>query len=350
VTWLSLRQLRPQLGATLGAIGALLIALALSGPGLADLPGTIGDDFLNRLGGSDAAFYYLGFAAVIAAPALIGIFWGAPLVARELEAGTHRLAWGQSVTRARWLAVKLAVGGLLAIAAVALLSFAVTWWCHPIDAAIEAGHPGTGPLALSRLRPPIFDARGLAPVGYTAFAYCLGVCAGILTGRTIPAMVLTLVVFVAVQIAVPTWVRPNLGATELTTPITRANLRGMVFDGPPVRKVSFSSGRTVPATLDIDLGRPGAWVTSSTTVDREGEAVDRLPAWIQTCGPEPGPHGGLSGTPECYRRLAALGYEQRMTYFPASSYWSLQAEETAIFLGLAGLLTGLSFWRLRRLS
>ena len=40
-------------------------------------------------------------------PALIGAFWGAPLITREFEAGTFRLAWNQSVTRARWLAIKL---------------------------------------------------------------------------------------------------------------------------------------------------------------------------------------------------------------------------------------------------
>jgi len=39
---------------------------------------------------------------VVAVPGLIGIFWGAPLVARELETGTYRLAWTQSVTRKRW--------------------------------------------------------------------------------------------------------------------------------------------------------------------------------------------------------------------------------------------------------
>jgi hypothetical protein len=350
MTWLSLRLLRAQLAATLAAIGVLLVALAVTGPGLADLPTTIGDDFLSRLGGADSAFYYLGFGAVIAAPALIGVFWGAPLVARELEAGTHRLVWTQSATRGRWLATKLAVGGLLAIASVGLLTLAVTWWCHPIDAAINAGHPGTGSLALSRLRPPIFDARGLAPIGYTAFAYCLGVAAGILTRRTIPAMVLTLAVFVAVQLAVPTLVRPNLGSTDLTTPITRSNLQGMVFDGPPALEASFASSRTVPATLDIDIGKPGAWVTSSQTIDRTGDAVDRLPVWIQACGPEPGPHGGSTGSPECYRRLAARGYEQRVSYFPSSSYWSLQAKETAIFLALSASLIGFSFWRLRRLS
>ena len=40
-------------------------------------------------------------------PAVTGLFWDAPLLARELETGTFALAWNQSVTRARWLAVKL---------------------------------------------------------------------------------------------------------------------------------------------------------------------------------------------------------------------------------------------------
>jgi hypothetical protein len=37
------------------------------------------------------------------APVLFGIFWGAPLIGRELDSGTYRLAWTQSVTRSRWV-------------------------------------------------------------------------------------------------------------------------------------------------------------------------------------------------------------------------------------------------------
>ena len=66
-------------------------------------------------------------------PPLLGIFWGAPLVARELEAGTHRLVWTQSVTRTRWLAVKLGVIGLAGMAVTGLVSLMVTWWAHPLD-------------------------------------------------------------------------------------------------------------------------------------------------------------------------------------------------------------------------
>ena len=50
----------------------------------------------------------VGFLVImtLGAPVLAGLFWGAPLVAAELETGTNQFAWMQSVTRKRWLAVK----------------------------------------------------------------------------------------------------------------------------------------------------------------------------------------------------------------------------------------------------
>ena len=51
---------------------------------------------------------------VLVVPALIGMFWGAPLIAHELETGTFRLAWTQSVSRRRWLLVKMGLVGLAA--------------------------------------------------------------------------------------------------------------------------------------------------------------------------------------------------------------------------------------------
>ena len=68
-------------------------------------------DMERRFPGSYPQLKFAG-CVLVALPALVGAFWGAPLVARELESGTYRLAWAQSVTRTRWLAVKLAVAGL----------------------------------------------------------------------------------------------------------------------------------------------------------------------------------------------------------------------------------------------
>ena len=72
-------------------------------------------------------------SVLLVVPALIGLFWGAPLVARELETGTYRLVWTQGVTRTRWIAIKLAVVGLASMAVAGLFSLMVTWWSSPLD-------------------------------------------------------------------------------------------------------------------------------------------------------------------------------------------------------------------------
>ena len=56
----------------------------------------------------------------------------------------------------------------------------------------------------------MFDARGIVPIGYAAFAFALGVTVGMLVRRTVPAMAITLAVFVAVQVAMPLLVRAHL--------------------------------------------------------------------------------------------------------------------------------------------
>jgi hypothetical protein len=133
-----------------------------------------------------------------AVPALIGLFWGAPLVARELETGTFRLAWTQ-VTRTRWIVAKLSLLGLVSMVVAGVLSLMVTWWASPLDRV--------------RMTPfTSFEQRGLVPIGYAAFAFVLGVTAGAVTRRTLPSMAAVLGVFVAARLVVAHWVRPHLVA------------------------------------------------------------------------------------------------------------------------------------------
>jgi hypothetical protein len=113
------------------------------------------------------------------------------------------MAWNQSVTRTRWLAVKLAVIGVAAMATTGLLSLMLTWWSSPIDRAV--GLNPTHGITLIRIAPVLFDARGITPVAYAAFAFALGVTAGALTRRTIPAMAAALAVFAIIQLATPDW-------------------------------------------------------------------------------------------------------------------------------------------------
>jgi len=70
--------------------------------------------FANRYGSLGSAGILLWFL-----PLFAGLFWGAPLVAREAEHGTHRLVWTQGVSRLRWALAKFGlVGAGVVLAAV----------------------------------------------------------------------------------------------------------------------------------------------------------------------------------------------------------------------------------------
>jgi ABC-type transport system involved in multi-copper enzyme maturation permease subunit len=311
--------------AGLAAIG---VVLAITGPGL-----------VGRTEFSSAQFlYYGGVLTMFALPGIVGIFWGVPTVARELEAGTHSLVWNQTVSRGRWLATKLGIGVLAAMAAAGVLSLAISWWASPIDAvASAAGDPGG---FQPRIEPSVFAARGIVPVGYAAFAFVLGVAAGIVLRRTLTAMAVTLVVFIAVQVAVPFFVRPYLlPATEETVEITAEG----------IRSVNADSAGTVE-TLTVQ-NPAGVWMLANETVDADGVVASPLPEAVQDCVPEigSGPPPNPGGVMACFAQLNDLGYQQHLSYQPGSRFWPLQWLETAMFLALAGLLGWFCLRRVRRL-
>src|SRR5262245_51064651 len=124
--WLAWRQFRAQ--AVTAAIGLVLLGawMLATGPalshqyadGLAGCRGAGCGQFMDGFADQHQGALLALTVVVLVVPALLGLFWGAPLVARELDAGTHRLVWNQTVTRYRWLTVKLLlVGGALALVA-----------------------------------------------------------------------------------------------------------------------------------------------------------------------------------------------------------------------------------------
>jgi ABC-type transport system involved in multi-copper enzyme maturation permease subunit len=251
---------------------------------------------------------------LIAVPGLIGIFWGAPLVARELENGTHRLVWNQSVTRGEWLLVKLALVGLLGMAAAGAFSLMLTWAASPFD-LVEADRFGT----------TLFAARNIAPVAYAAFAVVLGTTVGLMVRRTVPAMAITLVLFAVVQVAMPTAIRPHLlapatTAQQMTTPVTES----LTFLG---------RGGTVGG-----LKIPDAWIVSTSSLLTSNDRPLGSSPYDQCTS-----KGSWDATAQC---LAALDLHVQVNYQPPDRYWPLQWFEFAIFMALAGLLGGLGFWRI----
>jgi ABC-type transport system involved in multi-copper enzyme maturation permease subunit len=332
MTWLAWRQFRTQAWTALAGLAVIAVLLAVTGPHLAHLYDTSGIPGCKRHGNCntlitafdsqvsanrlDGLLTHLG-AIVIAAPALTGMFWGAPLIARELESGTHRLAWTQSISRSHWLTVKLTLTGLASIAAAGLLSLMLTWWSGPIDMVNG-----------NRLAPGMFIQQGIAPIGYTALAFALGVTFGLLVRSVVPAMALTLAAVTAIEIGIPKWLQPHLLAPVRTTfPLTTATLA--------VNNISTTT-RTI--TLDLPTRNiPGAWILSDQTVTASGHPF---------IGPITRPC--LSGSiKDCVSWLATLHLRQALTYQPASRYWTFQWYETAICIVLACLLALICYWSIR---
>ena len=330
-TWL---RFRTQAAIALGALVIIAVIVALTGFHMADVYNTTVapcqryNDCAAVLQtfppAPDRTILGLMNDLVTAVPALIGIFWGAPLVAREFETGTFRLAWTQGISRTRWLAVKLGMVGAFSIIVAGLLSLMATWWSGPFDQAYQV-----------RITPTVFHTSGIVPVGYAAFAFALGVAAGMFIRRTLPAMAVTLVIFAAVQLAVPFWVRPHLLPPVTTT--SALNLGSVVEWGVTNAGRGNGGGLFVLTQPNV----PGAWLLSNQVITPAGRPVSTEPA-TQACT------GSASTMKSCSAYVATLHLRQELTYQPASRYWPLQWLETAIYLAGALLLSGLCFLRIRR--
>jgi hypothetical protein len=341
--WLTWRQFRGQAITAAAALAAFAVLLAATGPGLASRYatskitgchgfgcGTAISAFLGQLAGAYPVVYLLGIGLILITPAIIGIFWGAPLIAREFETRTFNLAWTQGVTRTHWLAVKLALTGLAAMTVTEALSLSYTWWANPISKAIGLGGPGDYPKLFSQgqFSSVIFASHGITPLGYAAFAFTLATAVGALTRHALPAMAITLAIFAAAQLAMPLWVRPHLVPPSHT--VAAIDAADLVYGS---------------LTADVVPGHPSAWILSSQALNRAGQPVGTIPAGCNSG--YPGEKGGPSAiTPgQC---MQSRGYREAISYLPTSRYWPLQGIETGIFLALALALTWFSFRRLGR--
>jgi hypothetical protein len=179
----------------------------------------------------------------------------------------------------------------------------VTWWAVPID------H-----LSTNRFSAEIFSERGLVPIGYAAFAFVLGVTLGFLIRRTLPAMAVTLVAFVAIRQAVIAWVRPHLiAASHASLPLRNANSFG--FTSNPSGGTTFFATEC-PKIATASTSRAAGAPTSTTAFS------------------------------SCIGKLSAH-FHDAVAYIPADHYWDLQLAETVVYLAAAVILAAVCFWWIR---
>jgi ABC-type transport system involved in multi-copper enzyme maturation permease subunit len=296
MSWVTWRQHRLEGAWSLG-FGALLAASigfvayqlhAANCPGLVD-----GYCFDTKIGGTIAlqiVHYNLYQYGLVVLPALAGAFIGCPLVAREVENGTHRLAWTQGVTRLRWLTVKL----VLVFVPLLILAGAVG-----ILEVILVNQQGTGANHWA-----FFDQQAPMTIAATLFALALGVAAGALVGKSVPAMAVTLVAFVVVRIGLAEIARPSYIA--------------------PLTYTAHDLASYNPAA------NPTAWWLDQPSYY---DSAGRL---LSTGGPGgPGPQAAY-----------VLQHFQ-----PGDRFWTFQAIESTILVGLAAVLIGFAiYWVTRRVS
>lgn len=344
--WLTFRQLRVQAaiaGAAVAVVAGYLVILGLAMRGSydADVAGCTGDacDQLQRLFQNQYAPYvYLTGGLVVAVPGLLGMFWGAPLVAREFDTGTYRMVWTQSVSRPRWLAVKLAIVAALGLAVTGVLSLLLSWSAEPFD-GLEANRFGV----------LMFGSRDIAPFGYAAFALALGTAVGLLVRRTLPALAVTLVVFAVLQVVTPLLIRPHLMPPVTTSvPVSEESVRQ--GDGLGLRAAGPDAVTSDSPVVVFDYRIADAWMQTSESrlLTADGRPVDGLKA--RECfsggqGQAPAGGGTRDSAAAC---LAAMNLHFDVSYQPADRYWRFQLIETGAYSGLALLLGGFSLRRIRR--
>jgi ABC-type transport system involved in multi-copper enzyme maturation permease subunit len=237
---------------------------------------------------------------LILLPALAGAFIGAPLLARELEQGTYRLAWTQSVTRRRWLLSKTALLALAVVLLAVAAAVLVTWWRRPLDSV------------QGRMSPSGFEIEGLVVPAYAVFALTLGVLAGATLRRSIPAISATLIAFFGVRLAVTQLVRPHYLA--------------------PVHET---------ATGLTTTGHARDWVLSDGLVDAVGRHISSGREDLAIL------HAQNAGI-DAQDYLVSLGWRRSISFQPADRFWTFQLIEAGIFVALAAAALLLTLWLVRR--
>jgi ABC-type transport system involved in multi-copper enzyme maturation permease subunit len=326
MTWLVWRQHRNQAYLAAAALAAFAVLLLVTGRQIAgQYQSALAACTPSHACGNLANTLILGtpllsllVTLTVVVPCVLGVFWGGPLVARELETGTNQFAWMQSVSRHRWLTAK--VGWVLLAAAVwaGAVSALVTWWSSPVNA-----------LKSQNFQPGQFDIQGIVPIGYALFAVALGIAAGTLLRRALPAMAITLVVF--------TFLRLVIGQ-DLRSRYLTAVTKTFSFLQFPAHRPALPTGSYWLVSQGL-VGPRGQVPASqahgpsiSAGFDGLSVSLNNMPSACQRLA--------LAGDPRgIFPCLTAHGYRGLfITYQPATRYWAFQGIETGIFVLLAAVL------------
>src|SRR5262249_48331749 len=195
-------------------------------------------------------------------------------------------------SRLRWTATKVGALAAVTLLGAGLTTWLMSWWSRPFVTASD-----------NRFSLGVFGLRGIVPVGYALFALALGVTAGAVIRRTVPAMAVTVAVYATVRAVVEIWLRPH-------------------FARPRTLSYPFF-GQSPRSGL-------GDWVLSTKTVDASGHVLANreslnLDSLAQKCpGLLPAKHA-LPPPDAVQNCIQRLGLHVQATYQPGARYWQFPA-------------------------
>jgi len=244
------------------------------------------------------------------APALIGAFAGAPVLARELETGTYRYAWTQGFGRERWTIAKLALLAVAVTAAAGAFSQVFVWFFQPFLAQED----------LTVFSATVFATHGIAFAAWTLVAFAIGTLAGMLIRRIVPAMAATLAAYTGLALATWLFLREHYPLALVTS---NPNIGGID---------SFNVNN--PWVLSTWYTGPGGKPASQSTLNQ-----------IFALFPN-------NGAPKVKQTLAQEFAQHGITvwtrYIPVSRFWPMQFVEAGWLLALSVLLIAATVWLVRR--
>ena len=235
-------------------------------------------------------------------PTFLGVLLAAPIVL-EIEDGSHRLVWTQSVTRVRWVATRAGLPLVVGAVGVALIAFLGSWAMQPTDRVVGPMHPGP------------FDLQGTVPVAYMVVAFAVTLFVGVIWRRALAGLGTGITAGIALHFAIQQWLRPHLMA-----PVTKLWVGG-------------------PAPF-----KPQDWLLSGGEtqvydyVNARGQhfSLDQVTG---LCGQATGQNKGAWGACLRAHRLGEL-----IQYQPADRFWAFQTLESLIVLAIAVTLLASSAW------
>jgi hypothetical protein len=172
--------------------------------------------------------------------------------------------------------------------------------------------------------PRVFGLLGVAFAAWTLAAFAIGVLAGMVIRRAVPAIAATLAVYTGLAFTTGLWLREHY-----ITPLVTSN------PNPPGSAWVISGWYTKGGTFAF--GDHGNGLVSALThlCGAAGERVVRAPGRVEHV---------LDST----RCLAQHGYTHWTSYQPGSRFWPLQWIEGGWLLALSILLLAATIWLVHR--